>query len=245
MLATDRNQRQRQERGESSRLHRFLAFFPFHRNAAVSRPPTLLPSLFTKKKHSHSPSRASSGPPSPPSRGKTSRATTSEWFVSSPFIFGAKKGGRKSKSKRGRGRRRRPQKPHLSFPPLSRLLALSPLPQTLYLPFSSNTLSPPRSDDALFYDAPRFVTHIDDAAIAALTEFYSKTFPASGGTPGAACLDLCSSWISHYPKGYKAERVVGLGMNAEELRKNAQLTESVVQDLNKDPKLPFEVKMGF
>ena len=34
-------------------------------------------------------------------------------------------------------------------------------------------------------------------------------------------------------------------MNAEELRKNAQLTESVVQDLNKDPKLPFEVKMGF
>lgn len=97
-----------------------------------------------------------------------------------------------------------------------------------------------RSDDALFYDAPRFVTHIDDAAISSLTEFYSRSFPASD-TPGTALLDLCSSWISHYPKGYKAERVVGLGMNAEELRKNAQLTESVVQDLNKDPRLPFEV----
>ena len=31
-------------------------------------------------------------------------------------------------------------------------------------------------------------------------------------------------------------------MNAEELKKNAQLTESVVQDLNKDPRLPFEVR---
>ena len=38
---------------------------------------------------------------------------------------------------------------------------------------------------------------------------------------------------------------MGLGMNAEELRKNSQLTESVVQDLNKDPKLPFEVKRVF
>ena len=109
---------------------------------------------------------------------------------------------------------------------------------------SPNSPPHPRSDDALFYDAPRFVTHIDDAAIASLTEFYARTFPPSG-TPDAACLDLCSSWISHYPKGYKAARVVGLGMNAEELRKNAQLTESVVQDLNKDPKLPFEVNEFF
>lgn len=103
----------------------------------------------------------------------------------------------------------------------------------------------PRSDDALFYDAPRFVTHIDDAAIASLTQFYSEVFPApgGGGAPGSpALLDLCSSWISHYPKNYKAARVTGLGMNAEELKKNAQLTESVVQDLNKDPRLPFEVR---
>lgn len=121
----------------------------------------------------------------------------------------------------------------LSFPPLS--LSSPPLP-------SPRT---PRSDDALFYDAPRFVTHIDDAAIASLTQFYSEVFPApgGGGAPGSpALLDLCSSWISHYPKNYKAARVTGLGMNAEELKKNAQLTESVVQDLNKDPRLPFEVR---
>lgn len=106
---------------------------------------------------------------------------------------------------------------------------------------SSSTSTLHRSDDALFYDAPRFVTHIDDAAIASLTEFYSRSFPASG-TPGTALLDLCSSWISHFPKNYRAGRVVGLGMNAEELKRNTQLTESVVQDLNKDPRLPFEVR---
>merc|ERR1712183_670862 len=37
-----------------------------------------------------------------------------------------------------------------------------------------------------------------------------------------------------------AKRVVGLGMNLVELKKNKQLTEVVAQDLNKDPKFPFE-----
>lgn len=37
----------------------------------------------------------------------------------------------------------------------------------------------------------------------------------------------------------RAERVVGLGMNADELRRNPQLTEFVVRDLNSDPSLPF------
>ena len=30
------------------------------------------------------------------------------------------------------------------------------------------------SDDAIFYDQPRRVTHIDEKAIAALTEYYAK-----------------------------------------------------------------------
>ena len=86
------------------------------------------------------------------------------------------------------------------------------------------------------------MTHIDVAAIASLTQFYSETFPTA---TDSSLLDLCSSWISHYPKGIKAQRVVGLGMNSEELKKNAQLTESVVRDLNKDPTLPFEVREFF
>ncbi|KAL5178514.1 hypothetical protein HKD37_01G000025 [Glycine soja] len=93
--------------------------------------------------------------------------------------------------------------------------------------------------DSLFYEAPRFVTHIDDPAIAALTKYYSKVFPPSN-TPGVSILDMCSSWVSHFPSGYKQERVVGLGMNEEELKRNPVLTEYAVQDLNVNPKLPFE-----
>ena len=42
------------------------------------------------------------------------------------------------------------------------------------------------SPDALFYEAPRLVTHIDDPAIAAVTQLYREHFPAGGaigGTP--------------------------------------------------------------
>ncbi|KAJ4787422.1 Demethylmenaquinone methyltransferase [Rhynchospora pubera] len=95
------------------------------------------------------------------------------------------------------------------------------------------------SPDSIFYSEPRFVTHIDDPAIRALTDYYSKVFPPSN-TPGVAMLDLCSSWVSHFPAGYKQERVVGMGMNEAELKKNPVLTEYIVQDLNVNPKLPFE-----
>jgi hypothetical protein len=140
------------------------------------------------------------------------------------------------------------------------------------------------SDDAFFYDSPRFgawpprrrwwsppsssssfffishasnpthltrinlhhhdptphaaVTHIDDAAIGAYTNFLaSDIFPPSGSS--AAILDVCSSWISHFPAGYSASRVAGLGMNETELARNTALTEYAVQDLNKVPKMPY------
>ncbi|KAK4602664.1 hypothetical protein RGQ29_011614 [Quercus rubra] len=92
------------------------------------------------------------------------------------------------------------------------------------------------SPDSLFYETPRLVTHIDDPAIAALTKYYSEVFPPSN-TPGVSILDMCSSWVSHFPAGYKQDRIVGLGMNEEELK---VLTEYAVQDLNLNPKIPFE-----
>ena len=85
------------------------------------------------------------------------------------------------------------------------------------------------SPDALFYEVPRFVTHIDDAAIAAVTQLYREYFPAGG-----AILDLMSSWVSHLPAEVAYRRVVGLGMNAEELAANPRLHTRVVQDLNQD-----------
>lgn len=138
--------------------------------------------------------------------------------------------------------------------------------------------------DSKFYASPRFVTHIDDKAIKALTEWYRQHLPVSGlrdsavlgesraPRPSRAAIlrarrrldetecanapewkilgrsarvgsvvvlwllpyprprvhcaapprpaDMCSSWVSHYPMGYKAGRVVGLGMNEEELARN-------------------------
>lgn len=89
--------------------------------------------------------------------------------------------------------------------------------------------------DTEFYHHPRFVTHIDDAAIAAVTQLYREYFPA-----GSTLLDLMSSWVSHLPAEVPYERVVGLGMNEMELRANPRLAEYVVQDLNQQPTLPFE-----
>ena len=90
------------------------------------------------------------------------------------------------------------------------------------------------SPDEEFYRLPRFVTHIDDRAIAAVTQLYREFFPA-GGT----ILDLMSSWVSHLPPELEYRRVVGLGMNEEELRRNSRLDEFVVQNLNRMPGLPF------
>jgi hypothetical protein len=88
--------------------------------------------------------------------------------------------------------------------------------------------------DRLFYGTPRFVTHIDDAAIAAVTELYRAYLPAGG-----AVLDLMSSWVSHLPPEVRYRRVAGLGMNAEELAANPRLDERVVQDLNEHARLPW------
>eukprot|EP01024_Parvocaulis_polyphysoides_P059210 TRINITY_DN6396_c0_g1_i5.p1 TRINITY_DN6396_c0_g1~~TRINITY_DN6396_c0_g1_i5.p1 ORF type:complete len:322 (+),score=29.44 TRINITY_DN6396_c0_g1_i5:98-967(+) len=93
--------------------------------------------------------------------------------------------------------------------------------------------------DADFYMMPRFVKHIDDGAINALTNYYQSVFPQSG-KQDVALLDICSSWISHYPKDFKAGRISGLGMNDEELAANPILSDFTVCDLNIDPKLPYE-----
>ena len=89
--------------------------------------------------------------------------------------------------------------------------------------------------DALFYAEPRFVTHIDDAAIGAVTDLYRDWLP-----PGGRILDLMSSWVSHLPPEVAFAAVTGHGLNARELAANPRLTASFVQDLNADPSLPIE-----
>lgn len=88
--------------------------------------------------------------------------------------------------------------------------------------------------DEEFYRTPRLVTHIDDRAIAAVTQLYRELFP-----PGGKVLDLMSSWISHLPPEVEYGRVVGLGMNETELRRNERLDSYALQNLNENPVLPF------
>jgi SAM-dependent methyltransferase len=88
--------------------------------------------------------------------------------------------------------------------------------------------------DELFYEPARLVTHIDDGAIAALTDFYRTRLPAGG-----VLLDLMSSWVSHLPPDVRYDKVVGHGMNAEELAANPRLECRFVQNLNRETRLPL------
>ena len=107
-------------------------------------------------------------------------------------------------------------------------LALSDLP-----PWAFEKDDP--GDDAAFYAEARLVTHIDDGAIAALTDFYRRTLPAGG-----VVLDLMSSCVSHLPGDVVYAEVIGHGMNAVELAANPQLSRWFTHDLNRDPALPLE-----
>lgn len=88
------------------------------------------------------------------------------------------------------------------------------------------------SDDRHFYGPERFVHHIDEPAIAAVTALYAELLP------DGPVLDLMSSWVSHLSPPPASLTV--LGMNQAELATNPAATERVVHDLNTDPTLPFD-----
>jgi SAM-dependent methyltransferase len=85
--------------------------------------------------------------------------------------------------------------------------------------------------DAWFYEVPRLVTHIDDAAIAAVGELYDELH-IDGDV-----LDLMSSWVSHF--GHPPQHLRVLGMSATELDANPAAAERLVHDLNADPSIPL------
>jgi SAM-dependent methyltransferase len=91
-----------------------------------------------------------------------------------------------------------------------------------------------RSDEAPdpeFYGPARLVTHIDERAIAAVGQAYDDW-----GVTGRV-LDLMGSWISHF-RSPPADLVV-LGMNPDEMQRNAAAASWVLHDLNADPTIPF------
>ena len=90
-------------------------------------------------------------------------------------------------------------------------------------------------DDGVFYQSPRLVVHIDQGAIAAISNLFKQQVPEN-----SEILDLMSSWRTHWPVDHPKAKMVGLGLNQVELMENPDLDEFVVHDVNKDPELPFE-----
>jgi SAM-dependent methyltransferase len=86
--------------------------------------------------------------------------------------------------------------------------------------------------DELFYERPRPQVHLDEAASRRAREIHDELLPA-GGT----VLDLMAGETSHLPE--KFERVVGLGLNLEELQANRAVDKPVIFDLNRHARLPF------
>jgi hypothetical protein len=104
---------------------------------------------------------------------------------------------------------------------------LSELPQGAFTKIDAE-------EDEIFYEPPRLVCHIDDGAIAALTQYYRAALPAGG-----ILLDLMSSWVSHLPGEIEYAEVIGHGMNATELAANPRLSRWFIQNLNRDTRLPL------
>lgn len=100
------------------------------------------------------------------------------------------------------------------------------------------------SPDTTFYSTPRFVTHIDDAAISSLCQYYDEFLPRNG-----KILDFCSSWTSHYPERIQKAaaattpenetphlQITAMGLNRSELAHNPLVNNGqIAQDLNANP----------
>jgi SAM-dependent methyltransferase len=89
-------------------------------------------------------------------------------------------------------------------------------------------------NDREFYDAPRFVNHVDAGFIDRLTSLYREQLK-----PNTRIFDMMSSWVSHLPDELKFAYVQGHGLNAQELAKNPRFDTYFVQNLNQNLQFPL------
>jgi SAM-dependent methyltransferase len=91
------------------------------------------------------------------------------------------------------------------------------------------------SDDSTFYSRDRFVSHIDSLALSTAEKLIGQLVVEES----PVILDLMAGWDSHIPESLHPAKVIGLGLNENELKRNKALSEYVIHDLNRDPRLPF------
>ena len=71
------------------------------------------------------------------------------------------------------------------------------------------------SNDEEFYSDPKFVYHLDANFRQYLSNVYKKEI-----SDNSTVLDLMSSWDSYLPQEKKYKKVIGHGLNKQELEKN-------------------------
>ncbi len=91
------------------------------------------------------------------------------------------------------------------------------------------------TNDSIFYARDRFVEHLDSVALSTVQNLIGDLIVEEG----PVILDLMASRDSHIPDTVKPTQLVGLGLNRNELLANKELSDRIVHDLNRNPRLPF------
>ena len=91
------------------------------------------------------------------------------------------------------------------------------------------------SNDEEFYSDPKFVYHLDSNFRSYLSNIYKKEI-----SDYSTVLDLMSSWDSYLPKNKKYKKVIGHGLNKQELEKNKIFDTYWIQNFNLNQQIPLD-----
>ena len=91
------------------------------------------------------------------------------------------------------------------------------------------------SNDQEFYSDPKFVYHLDANFRKHLSDIYENEIAND-----SVILDLMSSWDSYLPKWKKYKKVIGHGLNKQELEKNNILDSYWIQNFNRIQEIPLD-----
>ncbi|MBO6979286.1 MAG: methyltransferase domain-containing protein [Prochlorococcus marinus XMU1428] len=91
------------------------------------------------------------------------------------------------------------------------------------------------SNDEVFYSSPKFVYHLDANFRQYLSRVYENEI-----ADYSIVLDLMSSWDSYLPKGKKYKKVIGHGLNKQELEKNKIFDSYWIQNFNLNQEIPLD-----
>ena len=91
------------------------------------------------------------------------------------------------------------------------------------------------SNDENFYFHPKFVYHLDANFRNYLSFVYKNEIKEN-----STVLDLMSSWDSYLPQEKTYKKVIGHGLNKEELERNKNLNSFWIQNFNVNQEIPLE-----